>query len=104
MNFIQYNPNPRGNRVGDCVIRAISGATGRDWETTYAGVSACGFEPVLRLRYLISLHRSIPWALRRSPIVLGGQSAVYPRFSGSDCSGTVGIGAAERLSPVSPTS
>lgn len=25
MNFIQYNPNPRGNRVGDCVIRAISG-------------------------------------------------------------------------------
>lgn len=27
MNFIQYNPNPRGNRVGDCVIRAISGAT-----------------------------------------------------------------------------
>lgn len=44
MNFIQYNPNPRGNRVGDCVIRAISKATGRDWETTYAGVSACGFE------------------------------------------------------------
>lgn len=76
MNFIQYNPNPRGNRVGDCVIRAISGATGRDWETTYAGVSACGFEPTLRLCYLISLHRSIPWALRRSPIVLGGQSAV----------------------------
>lgn len=38
MNFIQYNPNPRGNRVGDCVIRAISKATGRDWETTYAGV------------------------------------------------------------------
>lgn len=30
MNFIQYNPNPRGNRVGDCVIRAISKATGRD--------------------------------------------------------------------------
>ena len=76
MNFIQYNPNPRGNRVGDCVIRAISKATGRDWETTYAGVSICGFEPALRLRYLISLHRSIPWALRRSPIVLGGQSAV----------------------------
>lgn len=44
MNFIQYNPNPRGNRVGDCVIRAISKATGQDWETTYAGVSACGFE------------------------------------------------------------
>ena len=27
-----YNPNPAGNRVGDCAVRAICKATGLDWE------------------------------------------------------------------------
>ena len=39
----KYNPNPRRNRVGDCTVRAISKATGQDWETTYTGLSAVGF-------------------------------------------------------------
>ena len=30
-----YNPNPRGARVGDCVVRAISKALGKDWKETY---------------------------------------------------------------------
>lgn len=38
-----YNPNPNGNRVGDCTIRALSKATGKDWERIYAEVSALGF-------------------------------------------------------------
>lgn len=29
MAFIKYNANPSNNRVGDCVIRAISKLTGR---------------------------------------------------------------------------
>lgn len=34
-----YNPNPISNqRVGDCSIRAICKATGKDWETVFAGV------------------------------------------------------------------
>ena len=31
----KYNPNPQGNRVGDCVIRAISKITNQTWEKTY---------------------------------------------------------------------
>lgn len=30
-----YNPNPKGARVGDCVIRAVSKALGKDWKDTY---------------------------------------------------------------------
>lgn len=38
-----YNPNPFNNRVGDCVVRAISKALGQDWETTYAELAMYGF-------------------------------------------------------------
>lgn len=42
--FEEYNPNPIiGKRVGDCVIRAICKATGKDWETVFTElmVRAC---------------------------------------------------------------
>lgn len=40
----QYcNLNPRGLRVGDCVIRAISKALNQPWETTYIELSIQGF-------------------------------------------------------------
>ena len=35
----EYNPNPARRRVGDCTVRAITKATGQDWETVYAGVA-----------------------------------------------------------------
>ena len=41
--WIQYNPNPNGSRVGDCVIRAICKLTGKTWEHVYAGVAVEGF-------------------------------------------------------------
>ena len=41
--WIPYNPNPRSNRVGDCTVRAISKATGKDWHSVYATVSAYGY-------------------------------------------------------------
>lgn len=41
--FRYYNPNPRHNNVGDCTIRALTMATGKDWESVYAGVTAMGF-------------------------------------------------------------
>ena len=44
MGYAPYNPSPLGKRVGDCVIRAISKATGQSWDTTYVGVCLKGFE------------------------------------------------------------
>lgn len=41
--FRRYNPNPEGNRVGDCVIRAISTATGNSWDQTYMELAIQGF-------------------------------------------------------------
>lgn len=35
MPFVFYNPNPKGIRVGDCAVRAVSKAIGRDWTDTY---------------------------------------------------------------------
>lgn len=43
MAFIYYNPNPQDLRVGDCVIRAVSKATGLTWEQTYAKIVVYGF-------------------------------------------------------------
>lgn len=38
-----FNPNPRGRRTGDCVIRAVCAATGLDWDTVYTGVALAGY-------------------------------------------------------------
>jgi hypothetical protein len=43
MSYISFNPNPRRNSVGDCVIRAISKVTNQDWDTTYLGVALQGY-------------------------------------------------------------
>lgn len=41
--YIEYNPNPKGAKVGDCVVRAISKATGTDWNEAYAELCAYGY-------------------------------------------------------------
>ena len=33
--FRYYNANPRGRKVNDCTVRAISLATGTTWDETY---------------------------------------------------------------------
>ena len=43
MAYIPYNPNPSGNYVGDCVVRAISKVTGKEWDDTYVGLAVTGF-------------------------------------------------------------
>ena len=43
MAFILYNPNPKGNLVGDCVIRAITKLTDKDWDSVYVDISLQGF-------------------------------------------------------------
>lgn len=42
--YIFFNPNPSNQRVGDCVIRAISKATGNDWEKTYIDIACEGLK------------------------------------------------------------
>ena len=38
-----YNPNPRGQTVGDCAVRAVSKALDVDWRTAYALIAAKGY-------------------------------------------------------------
>lgn len=42
--FVEYNPNPEQNLVGDCVIRAIAKLMGTDWGTAYVGVVVQGYK------------------------------------------------------------
>ena len=41
--YSHYNPNPQGNRVGDCVVRAVSKALGMSWEDTYIELTIQGY-------------------------------------------------------------
>lgn len=41
--YSHYNPNPRGLRVGDCVVRAVSKALNQPWEDTYIDLSLQGY-------------------------------------------------------------
>ena len=43
MAFLFFNPNPKNSRVGDCVIRALSIATDKDWDSIYAILALYGF-------------------------------------------------------------
>lgn len=39
-----YNPNPNKLETGDCVIRAICKATGKEWDTVYKELFEIGFK------------------------------------------------------------
>lgn len=39
MKYKFYNANPYGNRISDCVIRAMSVLTGRSWRSVYDELS-----------------------------------------------------------------
>lgn len=41
--YVQYNPNPKKQRNGDCVIRALTKALNKDWHKIYVGVCLQGF-------------------------------------------------------------
>ena len=42
--YKRYNPNPDNKRVGDCIIRAITKATGKSWDQIYWELANLGFE------------------------------------------------------------
>ena len=39
-----FNENPAGRNVGDCAIRAISGALGVNWETAFAMIAEAAYQ------------------------------------------------------------
>jgi hypothetical protein len=41
--YCEYNPNPNGKRVGDCVIRAIAKAMNMSWDAAYASIALQGY-------------------------------------------------------------
>jgi hypothetical protein len=43
MKFLKSNPNPKGHKVGDCVVRAMTYATNQKWDDTYQQLCGLGF-------------------------------------------------------------
>ena len=41
--YSYYNPSPYGKNVGDCTVRAISKANGKDWGETYLALAIQGY-------------------------------------------------------------
>jgi len=41
--WIEYQPNPKGHRVGDCSVRAISKALDVDWDTAFCLITTAAF-------------------------------------------------------------
>lgn len=42
--YINFNPNPKQKRVGDCVIRAICKATNQEWNEVYVQLCLQGLK------------------------------------------------------------
>lgn len=43
MRWSEYNPNPKGKRVGDCVVRALTKAIGKSWQEIYVDLCIEGY-------------------------------------------------------------
>jgi hypothetical protein len=41
--YVYVNPNPRGQLIGDCAVRALSIALGTSWDETYLALTEYGF-------------------------------------------------------------
>lgn len=44
MAYINYNANPKSLKTGDCVIRALSKATGKSWDDVYTELCEIGYK------------------------------------------------------------
>lgn len=44
MEFVKLNSNPKSKKRGDCVVRAILGASGYSWNGVYKDLCEIGFE------------------------------------------------------------
>lgn len=42
--YSEYNPNPKGRRAGDCVVRAISKIMNKSWGEIYINLCLLGYK------------------------------------------------------------
>lgn len=42
MAYVYSNPNPNGDKLTDCSVRAVAKVLGKDWEDAYIGLCAIG--------------------------------------------------------------
>ena len=49
MEFVKINNNPKQNKTGDCVIRAISLATNKSWTDVYKELAELGMKKCLMM-------------------------------------------------------
>lgn len=42
--YVFFNNNPKGLKIGDCVVRAISAAMSKSWEQVYVDLCVEGYE------------------------------------------------------------
>lgn len=68
--FQYYNANPKDKNTDDCVVRAISAATGISWEDTLMGLTQCAIkyklmihDPDLYNKYL----KELGWEKQKQP-------------------------------------
>ncbi len=68
--FHFFNANPKFRITGDCVVRAVSGATGKSWDETFDALSAVAKKLKVMAndtpaydRYL----KSLGWVKRKQP-------------------------------------
>lgn len=64
MEFVAYNANPRQRKTGDCVVRALSLALNKSWETVYREL----LEVALETNYSIGSKDTIKIYLERQDI------------------------------------
>lgn len=66
-NFVYYNENPRGIHTDDCVIRAISTATGKTWDEVLTGLCAIALKKKMipnEKRVFSYYLKSIGWVIQ----------------------------------------
>lgn len=71
MEFIQFNPNPKNKKTGDCMVRALSKALEKSWEECYTEL----FHNTLKTGYSVSDKKNLKSYLKK----LGYEMEKMPR-------------------------
>ena len=53
--YVEYNPNPEGNRTDDCVVRAFAKAFGIDWNEAYIKIATHA------MQFGETMHKNYVW-------------------------------------------
>ena len=106
--YVPYNPNPKGDRVGDCTVRAICKALDLSWPAAYAGLAAKGYEMSdmpssnavwARICDLTDLcETSSPWSARTATPLAISPGIIQPELSSWHCAAMLSASATAAFS------